>query len=324
MMWAGRPPLALVAPTASGKTEAALVLAPALDAEIVSVDSMLVYRGMDVGTAKPTVVQRARVPHHLVDLADPSQAFSVALFQRLARTAVTHIEALGRRVLLVGGTGLYYRSVVDGLTFPGTEPGVRGLLEAEAKVMGPAALHRRLASFDPDAAARMEPTNGRRVIRALEVAALTGTPFSAHARALDAYPAGAVVAAGVEIPRPVLHRRIEARVEGMMPGLLDETRVLVARGFAGFLTSTQAIGYAEAAACLQGSISMNEAAARTIRRTKALARRQMAWFRRDPRIRWFAAGEEGAAGIVDGLLRFFRDTDAADAALRDAADAAEG
>jgi tRNA dimethylallyltransferase len=301
------PLLALVGPTASGKTEAAVVLAAVLDAEIVCVDSMLVYRGMDVGTAKPTTAQRARVPHHLLDLADPTEPFSVARFQATARAAMGDIRSRGRQALLVGGGSLYYRSIVDRMSFPGTAEGVRTLLEAEAVVLGPEALHRRLAGFDPSAADRIDPGNTRRTVRALEVAALTGRAFSQHYGDWDRYPPASVRAAGVAIDRAALYRRIRERVESMMPGLLEEARVLLAGGSGPFLTSLQAIGYAEAVACVEGRMNRAEAAAATIRRTKALARRQMAWLRRDPRIRWFAAGEEGAAGVVDPIADYLAD-----------------
>lgn len=299
--------LALVGPTASGKTEASISIAEALDAEIICIDSMLVYRGMDIGTAKPFHDQRRRVPHHMVDLVDPSEPFSVARFQRLARDAISEIGSRGRSPLLVGGGGLYYRAVVDGLQFPGTAPETRALLEAEAAVLGSAALYRRLEAFDPEAARKIEPTNARRTVRALEVAAITGRPFSAFASHWDDYPSHIVRAAGVDVPRSVLHRRIEERVRAMMPGLLDETRQLLDQGFRSFLTSSQAIGYAETVACLEGGIGQDEAAVLTIRRTKALARRQMAWFRRDPRIRWFLAEEDGALGVLDEILAYLRE-----------------
>ena len=304
-----REPLrALVGPTASGKTEASLLIAQALEAEVVCVDSMLVYRGMDVGTAKPTEEQRRQVRHHMLDLVDPAEPFSVARFQELADRTIADIRGRGRHPLLVGGGGLYYRAVVDGLEFPGTLPAIRALLEAEAAALGTEALHRRLEAFDPEAAAKIEPTNARRTVRALEVAALTGRAFSSYSVAWDRYPSAAVRAAGIDLPRQDLHRRIEQRVSAMMPGLLDETRILLARGFGSFLTSSQAIGYAEGVACLEGAIGEEEAAAMTIRRTKGLARRQMAWFRRDPRIRWFPAGPEGAVGLVDEIIGYLGET----------------
>lgn len=300
------PLLALVGPTASGKTDASIAVAQTLAAEIVCVDSMLIYRGMDVGTAKPTAEQRRRVAHHLLDLAEPTEPFSVARFQELARQVTAGCRARGRQVLLVGGGGLYYRAVVDDLTFPGTGRETRALLEAEAAALGSEILYRRLATVDPEAASRIEPRNSRRTVRALEVAALTGRRFSEQYRSWHRYPSGAVRAAGVDMDRASLHRRIERRVEAMMPGLLTETRALLDGGAGPFLTSSQAIGYAEAASCLHGGISEAEAAAVTIRRTKSLARRQMAWLRRDPRIRWFPVGEEGADGIVDDVIEHLR------------------
>ena len=300
----GRPLLALVGPTGSGKTEASLPIAEALDAEIVCVDSMLVYRGMDVGTAKPSPEARRGVRHHLVDLVDPSEPFSVARFQSMAAAAAGDILARGRRRFLVGGTGLYFRAVVDGLKFPGGDPGTRQLLEAEARLIGAHNLHGRLASFDPEAAGRIDPANARRTVRALEVAAATGLPFSSFYRGWDRYPPDSVRAAGVEMPREQLHSRIEERAEGMMGELLRETENLLGAGFGGFLTASQAIGYAEAMRCLEGSMTIEEAVAGIVRRTKALARRQMAWFRRDPRIRWFTVGEEGAISAAPEIIRY--------------------
>jgi tRNA dimethylallyltransferase len=295
-------PLALVGPTASGKTEAATVLAGRLGAEIVVIDSMTVYRGMDIGTAKPSPRERALVPHHLVDVADPTTPFSVARFQGLARRAVGAIGARGRPALLVGGSGLYYRAVVDDLEFPGTDPLERGRLEAEAAAVGPARLHARLAAFDPAAAAKMEPSNARRVVRALEVAGVTGRPFSSFAESWDRYPEGRVRAAGVAISSEDLRWRIEARVDRQLEeGLVAEVRGLLDGGFGPFVTASQAIGYLEVAEHLAGRLGLEETRARMVRRTRALARRQLAWFRRDPRIRWFDAGPAGAASIVDEL-----------------------
>lgn len=299
--------LALVGHTATGKTEASLELAERLDAEILAVDSMVVYRGMDLGTAKPTPEQRAAVPHHLVDVAELDEPFSVARFQQLARRAIAAIRSGGHQALLVGGSGLYFRAVVDDLAFPGTDPATRGMLESEAVALGPARMHARLSAADGPAAAKIEPGNVRRTVRALEVAALTGRPFSQFAEAWERYPAGRVRAAGVRLAPSVLARRIEARVHRMLEdGFVEEVRGLFGRGLERFLTSSQAIGYLEVAEHLQGAISLEEAVHRTIRRTKALARRQMAWFRRDSRITWFDAGKMGAAERVEDIERFLR------------------
>jgi tRNA dimethylallyltransferase len=292
---------AVVGPTASGKTEAALELAGELGAEIVSVDSMLVYRGMDVGTAKPSQEQQARVPHHLLDLAAPSERFTVARFQLCARPVLARVE----RPLLVGGSGLYFRAVVDDLSFPPEDPVVRASLEAEADDLGADELYRRLAETDPVAAARIEPGNVRRIIRALEVTAITGAPFSSFAAAWDRYDPTRVRAAGIRIERDVLARRIGERVLAMLEaGWLDEVRGLVDGGFGAWLTSTQAIGYAEIVQHLDGRLSLDEAAERTVKRTKELARRQTAWFRRDPRVRWFDAGVNGAADVAEDVRSY--------------------
>ena len=300
-----RVPLALVGPTAAGKTEASLALAERLGAEVVLIDSMTVYRGMDVGTAKPSPGERAAVPHHLVDVADPGRPFSVAQFQRLAADAVAGIIRRGARPFLVGGSGLYFRAVVDALEFPGTDPELRGSLEAEAAAVGPARLHERLAAFDPAAAAKMEPSNARRVVRALEVAALTGRAFSDFAEPWGRYPEDRVRAAGVTMPAEVLAARIEERARRQLgEGLLDEARELLASGIE--RTAAQAIGYAEAIEVVRGAVTREEALELMVRRTRALARRQMAWFRRDPRIRWFEADERGAAGIAAELEGFYR------------------
>ena len=299
------PFLALLGPTASGKTEAAILVAEALGAEILSIDSMLVYRGMDVGTAKPTAEQRARVPHHLLDLVDPSEPFSVAAFQAAARAAADDIRGRGRPPLLVGGSGLYYRAVVDDLEFPGTEPTVRRELEREAVAVGAERLHGRLAGFDPVAAGKIEPRNVRRTVRALEVASITGRPFSSFAGAWATYPDGAVRAVGVRISGEALRSRIDVRTRAMLDaGWLDEVRRLLDAGFGGWLTATQAIGYAELARHLEGGLALEAAVERIVPRTRALARRQLAWVRRDPRIEWFDVGEDGAAAAADDLAAY--------------------
>jgi len=300
------PLLAIVGPTASGKTEASIRVAERLGAEIVSVDSATVYRGMDAGTAKPSPEQRARVPHHLLDVVEPSEPFTVADYQRLAREAIRQISARGRRALLVGGSGLYFRAVVDDLVFPPTDPGVRDELEREAVAVGARTLYGRLAELDPVAAERIEPDNVRRTVRALEVTEITGRPFSSFAEAWERYPPDRVRAAGIEIPREVLAERIERRVRDQLAhGLLEEVEELVRRGFEGWLTASQAIGYAESARHLDGTSTLEVAAARIVKRTSALARRQLAWFRRDPRIRWFPTRDDGEAP-VDEMTEYLR------------------
>jgi tRNA dimethylallyltransferase len=262
---------------------------------------------MDVGTAKPNAELMACVAHHLIGVVDPSETFTVARYQQLAHEAIRGIRGRGRRALLVGGSGLYFRAVVDDLVFPPTDPDARAELEREAATVGPRSLHRRLEALDPVAAGRIQPDNVRRTIRALEVATVTGTPFSAFSEAWERYPPERVRAAGLDVPRDVLHDRIRARVEAQLDrGLLDEVRRLVADGLGAWLTARQAIGYAEMAHHLRGELSLQEAVALTVRRTKALARRQMAWFRRDPRIRWFRTGERGAADVIDDIGKHLR------------------
>jgi tRNA dimethylallyltransferase len=297
------PLLAIVGPTASGKTELALEVAERLGAEIVCADSTTVYRGMDVGTAKPTLERRSHVRHHLVDVAEPSEPFTVARYQRLAREAIADVRTRGHVPLLVGGSGLYVRAVVDELVFPPTDPAVRERLHREATDAGAAEMYRRLSELDPAAADRIEPDNVRRTVRALEVAEITGRPFSSYADAWDRYPPGRVRAGGIDVPRSELYERIEARVRGQLAeGLIEEVKELAHRGLTGWLTASQAIGYAEFARHLEGELSLDEAVARTLRRTKALARRQLAWFRRDPRVRWFAHDMPGLADAVAGYL----------------------
>ena len=299
------PFLALVGSTASGKTGAALRIAEALGAEILSVDSMLVYRGMDVGTAKPTASERGRVPHHLVDLVEPSQPFSVAAFQAAARRAAEDVRRRGKTSLLGGGSGLYFRAIVDDLEFPGTEAGIRGALEGEAAVLGADRMHRRLTDLDPVAASKIEPANVRRTVRALEVAAITGRTFSSFAEAWDRYGPERVRAAGVRLGTQDLAARVDARVQEMLAaGWLKEVEALVARGLGGWLTASRAIGYAELARHLVGELSLEDAVQQTVKRTRALARRQMAWFRRDPRIRWFDVGISGALEATDGIAAY--------------------
>jgi len=289
-----RPHLALVGPTASGKSSLALAAARVLgDVEIVSIDSMQVYRGLDIGTAKPSVAERAMIPHHLVDVADPGDEWSVARFQSAARAAVADIERRGRRALLVGGTGLYVQAVVDPLTFPPEDRDVRAELEAATDTPeGLADAHAELKKLDPVAAAGMEPGNRRRITRALEVIRITGRPFSSFGAGLARYgtPCFSVRMAGVWLPRPALAARIVARVTAMRDaGFVEEVRGLRARGELS-RTARQAIGYREVLAHLEGREPSLEVALDAVAtRTRAFARRQRMWFRRDPRIDWFAA-----------------------------------
>lgn len=280
--------VALVGATASGKSAIALEVARALgDVEIVSVDSMQVYRGLDIGTAKPTRAERAEVPHHLLDLVEVEEEFSVAEFQRAASLALADIEARGRRALLVGGTGLYLRAVIDDLELPGRFPAARAALASEPDT---AVLHARLAELDPAAAARTLPSNRRRVERALEVTIGSGRPFSTFGPGLDAYPPIATIQIGLDVPLEELDRRIEARVHAMVEsGLVAEATALGGRALS--RTAAVALGYAEVLAHLTGTCSLDDAVTETIRRTRRLARRQVRWFRRDPRIAWAAPGD---------------------------------
>jgi tRNA dimethylallyltransferase len=280
------PVLALVGPTASGKTALALELAPRLGAEVVSADAMLVYRGMDIGTAKPTPHERARVPHHLVDLVDPAEEFSVARFQPLARAAVADILGRGRVPLLVGGSGLYFHAVVDEFVFPPTDDTVRARLEAETAAAGLPAMYRRLADTDPAAAARIQPGNLRRIVRALEAIELTGRPFSSFRGAMDA-PVSRyrLTAVGLDPGTEALRARVAERVAGMTDaGLVDEVRRLAATPLS--RTARQALGYKELLDAMERGTPLEEALEAVVRRTRAYTRRQLAWFRRDPRVRW--------------------------------------
>jgi tRNA dimethylallyltransferase len=283
--------LVLVGPTASGKSALALAVARRLgDVELVSADSMQVYRGMDVGTAKATAAERVEVPHHLLDVAEPSEDFSVARFQCLVGEAIAGIEARGRRALVVGGTGLYVQAVVDGLALPGEWPDVRAELEGVPVEQ----LQRRLAETDPLAASRIEPGNTRRLVRALEVTLGSGRPFSSFGPGLGAYPATTRFRlAGVWLPRAVLGARIEARYRAQLEGgFVDEVRRLSAGGPAALSrTARQALGYRELLDHLAGACSLAEAVDAAVRRTREFARRQRSWFRRDPRITWFGAAE---------------------------------
>lgn len=283
--------LAVVGPTASGKSRLALEAASARAAsgrptELVAVDAFTIYRGMDIGTAKPDASERAAVPHHLIDRIDPDTELSVAAFRDLARAAIAEIRERGATPLLVGGSGLYFRAVVDPLRFPPTDVAVRA--EVEARWYGdPRGAHAHLAAVDPAAASHIDPANLRRTVRALEVLELTGRPFSAfddsYARYESVYPDLEVVL--LDPPTELLRARIDQRATRMVQrGLLEEMAALRARGPLS-RTAAQAIGYAEAAAVLDGALAPHELAAAIARRTWRYARRQRSWFRADPRCR---------------------------------------
>lgn len=291
---------ALVGPTAVGKTGVSVALAKRLNAEIVSVDSMQIYRGMDIGTDKVPAELRADVAHHLIDESDPSEPLTVAEFQQRARSAIDDISARGHLPLLVGGSGLYFRAVVDELRFPPRSREVRVALETQAEAVGARALHERLATLDPSAAARIEPSNARRTIRALEVIELTGRPFSDNDD-WDRYESRYdLVVAGLQRPRAELYARVAERVARMLErGLVDETLALQSRGLSP--TARQALGYRQILE--MPAASVEELQAEIARATKRFARRQDAWFRADPRIRWF---EASSTRLVDDLVDFFR------------------
>ena len=281
--------IALLGPTAVGKTALAIQLASALNAEIVSVDSRQVYRYMDIGTAKPTLEERAAVRHHLVDCVDPDEAFSAAEFQRLADQAIEDIQTRNRRVLLVGGSGLYFRAIVDGLfKTPPIPPELRTRLREELEARGAAAMHARLAQVDPQAAARIHPNDAVRIMRALEVYEATGVPISQQQRqwhqAQPRYPFRAFV---LHRPRSELYERIHRRVDAMLDqGLVQEVQALLDRGYSRELRSMQSLGYREIIEYLEGHCDLETAVEQLKQNTRRYAKRQLTWFRGDSRLQW--------------------------------------
>jgi tRNA dimethylallyltransferase len=297
-----QPVITVVGPTATGKSGLSLRLARALGGEIVNADSMQLYRGMDIGTAKLAPSERGGVRHHLLDIWEVTRTASVSEYQRLARAAISEIRDRGRIPILVGGSGLYVRAAIDQLEFPGTDPLLRDGLEAELAECGAAAMHARLQRADPAAAAAILPGNGRRIVRALEVIQLSGRPFSATLPGYESlYPA---VQIGLRLPRAELDRRIAGRVSQMwQAGFVAEVRELAGRGLRTGRTASRALGYAQVLRFLAGEWPEQQAAAETVRATRRFARRQEAWFRRDPRITWLEADEPGAADRALALLR---------------------
>jgi tRNA dimethylallyltransferase len=277
--------IAVVGPTATGKSALGVALAQELDGEVINADSMQLYRGMDIGTAKLTAAERRGVPHHVLDIWDVTVTASVAQYQRLARRAVADVAARGRVPVLVGGSGLYVRAALEEFAFPGTDPAIRTRLEAELSMVGAASLHARLREVDGAAAEKILPSNGRRIVRALEVIEMTGAPFTAALP--DPTPAFPSVQIGVDRDTDDLDRRIAERVEHMWAsGLLDEVRDLERAGLRAGRTAGRALGYQQALAQLDGVLTDAQARAATTQATRRFVRRQRSWFRRDPRIVW--------------------------------------
>lgn len=298
MPYAATPVVAVVGPTAAGKTALSLDLAERLDGEVVNTDAMQVYRGMDIGTAKLPVEERRGIPHHLIDVMEIDEVASVADFQRLARAAIDEIRGRGRVPILVGGSALYTRAVLDRFEFPGTDAATRARLEEELATVGSGVLHARLAALDPAAAASILASNGRRIVRALEVIELTGRPFSATLPTLE-YAVPGALQVGVRIARETLLPRIEQRVDLMWEqGLVAEVEALMARGLEQTTTAIKAIGYPETVAFINGELSEAQAKERIVIATRRFARRQEQWTSRDPRIHWFDWDSPDLAGRV--------------------------
>jgi tRNA dimethylallyltransferase len=284
----GQRVVTVVGPTAAGKSALSIALAHELGGEVVNADSMQLYRGMDIGTAKLTPAERDGVPHHLLDIWDVTEPAAVAEYQRLARAAIDDILARGRVPLLVGGSGLYVRAVLEDFEFPGTDPAIRARLEEELAVAGSGPLHARLGERDPEAAAKILPSNGRRIVRALEVIELTGRPFTASLP--DPRPVYDAVQIGVDRDTAELDERIALRVDLMWAaGLIDEVRGL--DGIRDGRTASRALGYQQALAQIDGVLSQEQAKADTVQGTRRFVRRQRSWFRRDPSVSWL----DGAA-----------------------------
>ncbi|MFC3455589.1 tRNA (adenosine(37)-N6)-dimethylallyltransferase MiaA [Amycolatopsis speibonae] len=291
-------PVAVVGPTATGKTSLAVELALTLGGEVVNADALQLYRGMDIGTAKATAEERRGVPHHLLDVLDVTETASVAAYQRDARKRVEELLDAGRVPVLTGGSGLYVQAVLDDLKFPGTDPGVRARLTAEADEIGVAAMHARLTELDPIAATAILPTNTRRIVRALEVIEITGAPFSANLPKPGPARYGTVLI-GIDREPAELDARVDRRVEIMFEaGLVGEVRTLLGEGLRDGLTASRALGYQQVIAALDGDGDLQAAAEATAQATRRFVRRQRSWFRRDKRIEWFDGGSDRLAERV--------------------------
>jgi tRNA dimethylallyltransferase len=295
--------VAVVGPTATGKSALGIAIAQRIGGEVINADSMQLYRGMDIGTAKLTESERDGVPHHLLDIWDVTQTASVADYQTLARDCIDDLLGRGITPVLVGGSGLYVRAVIDRIEFPGTDSALRASLEAELASQGSAALHARLAAEDPVTAAALSPLNGRKIVRALEVIGITGAPFTA---ALPSYEHSMydAVHIGLDLQTPLLDKRVERRVDAMFDaGFEDEVRRLESAGLRDGVTASRALGYAQVLAVIDGRLDVAGAVSDTARATRRFVRRQRSWFRRDPRINWL----DGAApDVIEQALRLTR------------------
>jgi tRNA dimethylallyltransferase len=294
--------IAVVGPTAAGKSDLGVELARRFGGEVINADAMQLYRGMDIGTAKLSVAERRGVPHHLLDVLDVTETASVAAYQRQTRELMERLIADGVTPVLVGGSGLYVQAVLDELEFPGTDAALRSRLEAELALVGSEALHARLAVLDPVAATAILSSNGRRVVRALEVIELTGRPFSANMPRRGDARYG-TVQIGIDRDVAELDARVDLRVELMFSaGLVDEVRALESVGLRDGKTASRALGYQQVLAYLDGSCDLDTAAAETARATRRFVRRQRSWFRRDQRITWFDGARPDLADAVGAIL----------------------
>ena len=300
------PLIVILGPTAVGKTDIAIQVAESLNGEVVSADSRLLYRGMDIGTAKPTPAEKKRVPHHLIDVANPDQIWSLAIFTQAAHSAIHDIQARKRLPFLVGGTGQYIRAVIEEWDIPEVEPDprLRTVLESWSTKINPEGLHNRLKSLDPEAAERIDPRNIRRTIRALEVILNTGRQFSSQrTRSQSPYR---LLLIGLTRSRAELYERVDERIQTMLEnGLLEEVQALLDKGYSPNLPTLSAIGYREIIAYLQGELSLDEAVTQMKRKTRVFIRRQANWFKRDdPNILWFEVGT-GTAGEIESFVKLW-------------------
>lgn len=296
------PLIVICGPTATGKSDLALEVAEAFDGEIINADSMQLYRGMDIGTAKLTVQERRGIPHHLLDILDVSQDASVANYQEQARAAIDDISIRGKTPILVGGTGLYIKAVLDEMNFPETDPAIRERLEQEAEEIGAAGMYLKLQTIDPEAASAIEPANTRRIIRALEVVEVTGKPYSANLPSDTSSRYPDAIHIGLAMERATLAPRIESRVHKMFQsGLVNEVEHLITKGLLSGVTAQRAIGYAQVLSLLAGQIKEEQAIEETIVATRQYVRRQETWFKRDQRIQWIGEDVSRLAFIKERI-----------------------